>query len=1686
MLDSSELLIDNLSLKRGGTELLAGGDFQGTAIGEVPDDWRFIGNHVGTVVVDPDDPNNRVLHLNALGAQQHVHDHMEVSFANGQEIQDGQTYTISFDAKWVSGSRQLNNRLYFTRAANTIVLDAPQNNGTPGAENSQFAENIGPTYTDFGHAPIIPDANKTVTVTVAADDPQGVDSMTLYYRTNTGSWISDPMTLANGAYSAMIPGQSAGEVVQFYVEGIDGLGAASTFPADGAESRALYEVNDGQGTTRPIETFRVVLRSGENSQLFSSVNTMSNNYVGGTLVVGNHTAFYDIGVRQIGSRFIRPNSGYKVNLHPDNRFLGVHKSVRFDIELLDEIIYKQMVNRAGGSETTMYDDLSYMISPQHSGRNILLNLARYESLFLEEQFGNTDGTKFELDDITIPRNPNADGFKTGTDAIAQDMEYHGPDPEAYRGQILIKNNRAKDAFDPIAEFVRVINLSGNALDESIDEVMDVDLWMRHYATQSFVGNWDTYGFRRPKNLRLFIRPSDGKIIPLYWDADRGNLTEPLIYNGGSSRLDDIRNIPRNERLFWGHMLDLVNRSFNGEYSAHWTSHFATLGAGTTGRQTQIVNRANQARTQAASAIPMVDFNITTNGGNPITVGETNVTLRGDGWIDVREVRLAGSEIPLNVEWTDNNSWQIVVPLVQGVNDITLEAFDFEGQPAGTANITVTTTAAQPAVRDQLRISELHFNPAGTDDTEFIELIHAGAENSSPISLAGVRFTDGVDFAFPEDVSLAAGERLVIVANEAAFEAAYGQGINIAGQYTGALRNGGEMIGLVDDVDTTIHSFEYNDNWFPETDGAGYSLTIADPTQDLALWGQKEGWRLSEDIGGSPGIPDNGLLPNAVVINEISSNDTAASGNWLEIHNRTDAPISLSNWYLSDEELDPMKYQFAADTSLVEGGFLVLDETVSFGNDGADGVTTSFTLSALGGVLWLNSADENGELLPYQVRRSYGAAEPDATQGLVKTSDGLKFATLTADTREGANQGPVIGPLVINEIHYNPAGEGVEFIEIANISNSAITLNEGGGLAWKFSNGIDYTFPVGEVLDAGGLAVVIGGTDGGDAEQTAADFRAANSVPADVAVYVYEPTANGGLANGGEELQLARPSTLVAGMIVVDEVDFEDSDPWPNGPDGNGPSLSKLEPEQFGNEPANWGTGSIDGTPGRTNVLVDTTAPSKPLNLVARASSDSEVAVAWSPSVDLESGISHYNVFRNGELYATTPVPFFLDSDVTFADEPVEYYVIAVNGDDLESSGRSNTGIVGTEVITFQQDTNGYTGASDATISEAMPDTNLGANDRLEFDSSDDNGGELAALVRWDDISIPDGRTILDAWFDFNVRDIGNPHQAFRVLQDWNEDEVTWNNAQNGSSWQVAGASGAEDIGMEVGAMVGRDFGAFIWVLGGINAMPFNEDGLAMVTEWLDDPSTNHGILIGHSSGNTSNNLMMDSKEAPEIENRPALKISLAPVVTELVPGDFTLDDEVTADDLTVMCGAIRSGADHAVYDLDNSGGPANLSDLDVLLAGLGTTSGDANLDGRVNAADLNVIGQNWLETGDHLGWGSGDFTCDGEVGPGDLNQVGRNWQFGVARAPRAALAANVQMTPERQSINVDFAGDYDEVVGMNEPLEVDSNNDHVINRPRWQAKATRADRVSSSNSSEAVESDSLEQIADEIFRRFDF
>ena len=67
-------------------------------------------------------------------------------------------------------------------------------------------------------------------------------------------------------------------------------------------------------------------------------------------------------------------------------------------------------------------------------------------------------------------------------------------------------------------------------------------------------------------------------------------------------------------------------------------------------------------------------------------------------------------------------------------------------------------------------------------------------------------------------------------------------------------------------------------------------------------------------------------------------------------------------------------------------------------------------------------------------------------------------------------------------------------------------------------------------------------------------------------------------------------------------------------------------------------------------------------------------------------------------------------------------------------------------------------------------------------------------------------------------------------------------------------------------------------------------------------------------------------------------------------------------------------------------------DPDILKL-VATAPGDANLDLKVDAADLNALALNWQKNADS--WQEADFNDDGIVDAGDLNLLAINWQIGV-------------------------------------------------------------------------------------------
>jgi hypothetical protein len=308
---------------------------------------------------------------------------------------------------------------------------------------------------------------------------------------------------------------------------------------------------------------------------------------------------------------------------------------------------------------------------------------------------------------------------------------------------------------------------------------------------------------------------------------------------------------------------------------------------------------------------------------------------------------------------------------------------------------------------------------------------------------------------------------------------------------------------------------------------------------------------------------------------------AGQPDWIELHNTTNAAINIGGWFLSDSSLDFMKYEIAAGTTIEPLGYIVFYEDLNFGNSDDPGCNVPFALSENGETLYLHSGSE-GILTGYNNQEKFDASETGIAFGRYKKSTGTyNFVAMSVNTPGGENTYPKVGPIVINEIMYNPAigDQNAEYIELLNISDSVVTLAEFDNeqlvdVPWHLaddSNGISFDFPLGTTMAPGEFLLLVKDKNVFESSYT--------SVPNNVQIFEW---GLGRLDNAGEKVQLSKPGDEFEGIryyIRVDRVNYSDGshpvddDPWPIEPDGFGKSLMRLIPADYGNDPENWTAGN---------------------------------------------------------------------------------------------------------------------------------------------------------------------------------------------------------------------------------------------------------------------------------------------------------------------------------------------------------------------------------------------------------------------------------------------------------------------------------------------------------------------------------
>lgn len=556
-------------------------------------------------------------------------------------------------------------------------------------------------------------------------------------------------------------------------------------------------------------------------------------------------------------------------------------------------------------------------------------------------------------------------------------------------------------------------------------------------------------------------------------------------------------------------------------------------------------------------------------GKPVyfTIDNTDPRLTG-GAINTAHAQLYSGAVPINytrvikARTYDNGTWSALNEALFLVNDpatslsLTLSELNYNPAPP-----TATELAALPAVVK--------------DDFEFIELTNV---SKTSIDLAGVQFNQGITYAFNSDplntsiLTLDPGARCLLVRNKAAFELRYGTGLPIAGVYQGTLSNSGETIKALDAAGRVLALFEYKDggSWPGRPDGKGSSLELANQTGlPTPGYDDPDAWRASVELYGSPGRA--GMEPcHDVVINEVLSHTDPPQSDSIELCNTSATQVSIAGWYLTDSSDNFFKYAVPSGTHLDLGGYITYNES-NFNPTPATPGPNDFSLNgAHGDDVYLMAPTKRGgwyfadhvDFGPMKNGESYGRW-PNATG---------KLYPMLHNSWNAANPGPRVGPLVISEIHYNPGSmvnaNELEFLEVHNPTGVAVDLT-----GWKIGEGVEFAFTTGTLIAAGGYLAVLpfDPLDSTKATQLA-NFKSFYGI--DNSARLTGPYS-GALSNGGETVQLLRPDDPPSDepwytpLLLEDEVNYNNTAPWPLAADGTGKSLTRKGATLWGNDSASW-------------------------------------------------------------------------------------------------------------------------------------------------------------------------------------------------------------------------------------------------------------------------------------------------------------------------------------------------------------------------------------------------------------------------------------------------------------------------------------------------------------------------------------
>lgn len=880
LMGAGECLLDDVQvLTPAGNNLIANGTFESGATG-----WTAEGTESQSGLETTEGYNSaRSYHVRAVGRGDNqinrIRTPLTSTLASGTR-----NVTIRAAVRWLKGHPQILLRLRgnWLECAGDMAL--PAYPGTPGAPNSRAAANAPPAITEVRHEPVLPNVGEPVVVSARVEDPDGVASVSLRYRIDPGSTVvqlpmkddgtDGDLVGGDGIFSATIPGQATRAIVAFSIEATDRSTppASSKFPSDAPTRECLVRVGEEQPAGN-LPVYRIwMTRATLNT--WTSRHKLDNSPFDVTFVLGNWRAIYNANAMYAGSPYIAPGftgpdsgrCGYSLEMPPDNRFLG------------DTDLVLDWPGGHGNETTAIQEQMAYWIADK-------LNLAFSHRYHIRLHVnGVTDTARRAVFEAVIqpagrfvrawvPDKPEGQFFKIDRAFEFSDSGGLIADPmprlqnftttggakkrEKYRWTWMYRSTPRVHDYTNLFALVDALNAaSPEPYTTATFGLVDVEQWMRIFAVEHIIVNFDSWGHIIGKNMYAYL-PREGKwqlymfdldwlmLVSTRYSANYGPKTAPL-FESEDPTVSRMYAHPPFLRAYWRAVRDAINGPFDPavceplmdvkyrnllENGVGWCDGSAL----TSPAAVKTWFRDRRAFLQSQLATVTVPFSVSPS----VTVSNGLGVLTGTAPVQVNALAINGQ--PWQVHWTSVTNWMAVVPLQTGTNVFSVVGLDPQGRPlTGASNVvTAVYDRVVPSPVGSVVINEILYNPP-LPKAEFVELFNTSATHG--FDLSGFEI-DGLDYTFPAGAYIPPRGFLVLARDRVAFDMAYGPGVLVFDQYNGDLRAEGETLSIQQPGPASAPAlivdrvrYESASPWPPTAPGV--ALQLRDPAQDngrVANW-----------------------------------------------------------------------------------------------------------------------------------------------------------------------------------------------------------------------------------------------------------------------------------------------------------------------------------------------------------------------------------------------------------------------------------------------------------------------------------------------------------------------------------------------------------------------------------------------------------------------------------------------------------------------------------------------------------------------------------------------------------------------------------------------------------------------------------------------------------------------------------